>query len=228
MSIPVLIYPVLNRFDLLNKSLSCIDYPINEILIINNSGDDSQTVGLEGSHPNLNIRILNLPSNMGVAGSWNLGIKLYPWVNYWMFGSADTTMPPGSWEQFHLASGSDRFVSTKVAGWSMFSLGENIIEKTGLLDEYLYPAYFEDNDYGTRFQQQGFTVENGNIIHLDIEADQNGVSQTIKSNPEYFAKNQYTYLQNSEYYLNKVATGDWTSRGWDLKRRRDHEWLQKP
>ena len=75
--IPVLIIPILNRYDLLDESLSSIDYPIGDILIINN--------GKENYIPkekDLNIRVLNLPSNLGVSGSWNLGIKLFPCLLY--------------------------------------------------------------------------------------------------------------------------------------------------
>ena len=37
MSIPVLIIPVLNRFDLLEQCIQSIDYPIDNLLIIDNS-----------------------------------------------------------------------------------------------------------------------------------------------------------------------------------------------
>jgi hypothetical protein len=36
--IPVMIIPILNRFDLLQETLNSIDFPIGEILVINNSG----------------------------------------------------------------------------------------------------------------------------------------------------------------------------------------------
>ena len=51
MSIPVMIIPVLNRFDLLRKSLASIDHPIDEILIMNNSGVDSETDGIKEQFP---------------------------------------------------------------------------------------------------------------------------------------------------------------------------------
>jgi GT2 family glycosyltransferase len=218
--IPVLIIPALNRYDLLRKSLDTINYPIGEILIINNSGEDSMSNGIVSEYPHLNIRILNLPSNMGITGSWNLGIKLYPWAKYWMFASTDTTLLPETWEQFDLKSGPDENVMTKNAGWNVFTIGENIVRKIGLFDEYIYPAYYEDNDYHDRLTMAGFKT-----THLDLEADENGVSQTIKSNPVFFIKNDYTYVQNHHYYWSKKNSGDYTCKGWDLERRRDHEWL---
>lgn len=222
--IPVLIYPVLNRYDLLRKSLSTIDYPIGEILIINNSGDNSMSDGLIEEYPHLNIRILNLPSNMGITGSWNLGIKLYPWAKYWTFASADTTPSPGTWEEFDQKSGPDNHVLTKNAGWNIFTVGENIVKTIGLFDEYIYPAYYEDNDFHDRLVAAGFFT-----TYLEHEADENGVSQTIKSDENYFKRNNYTYWQNHLYYHAKKDSGDYTCKGWDLTRRRDHEWIpQKP
>ena len=39
MSIPVLIVPILNRYDLLESMLDSINYPIDNILIIDNGGE---------------------------------------------------------------------------------------------------------------------------------------------------------------------------------------------
>lgn len=229
MSIPVLIYPVLNRFDLLQKSLSTIDVPIDEILIINNSGNDNESAGIKEAFPHLNIRILNLPSNMGITGGWNLGIKLYPWAKYWMFASADTTPSAGLWQWYADNSNSDKVILSQNAGWNIFSIGEDIVGKIGIFDEYIYPAYYEDNDFMDRIKLGGF-VDGQNILSCPIYADENGVSQAIKSNEVYFQRNNYTYWKNHIYYHAKKDSGDYTCKGWDLERRRDHEWIpqQKP
>lgn len=69
-SIPVLIIPVLNRYDLLDNLLESINYPIDNIFIINNGGTYKTDMP--------NIKVMNMPTNIGVASSWNLGIKCYP------------------------------------------------------------------------------------------------------------------------------------------------------
>ena len=222
--IPVLIIPILNRYDLLRKSLNTIDYPIGEILIINNSGDDSMSAGLIEDYPNLNIRILNLPSNLGISASWNLGIKLYPHEKYWMFASADTTPSPGLWEDYAKQSGPDKFVNSENAGFNIFTIGENIVKKIGIFDEYIYPAYYEDTDYWDRMILAGF-IQGVNLVNCSIYADENGISQTIKSNEDYFRKNDYTYVKNHEYYISKKDSNNYACKGWDLERRRDHEWI---
>jgi GT2 family glycosyltransferase len=221
-SIPVLIYPVLNRFDLLKKSLKAIDHPIDEILIINNSKNDSNTKNLQKKFSHLNLKILNLPSNLGCSGSWNLGIKLYPHASYWMFGSADTSANPGTFKEFAAQSKSDRAVFIEGVQFSLFSIGEDIVGKTGLFDEYIYPAYYEDQDYTDRFYLDGFK------IHLlsNASADTGGVSQTINSDETFFRNNNNTYVQNHYYYMSKKDSGDYTPKGWDIGIRRQNEWFK--
>jgi len=218
-SIPVLIYPVINKFDLLEKSLEAIDHPIDEILIINNSQNDNNTVGLKEKFPNLNIRILNLPSNLGCAASWNLGIKLYPHVKYWMFGSNDTVTKPGTLREFAAQSKSDRAVFTKTQQYNIFSLGEDIIKETGLFDEFFYPVYWEDEDYTDRFYDEGFKIH---IINADAFALEGG-SQSYKNNKLFMTRNSITDNLNREYFYEKK--NNHINRGWNLDRRRKNEWF---
>jgi GT2 family glycosyltransferase len=215
--IPILIIPVLNRYDLLDKSLESIDYEIDEILIINNGVED-----YVAKRSDLNIKVLNLPSNQGIAGSWNLGIKLYPHKPWWLISSADTSFMPGSLKLFDESSGSDKFVKSN-AHYSAFSLGENIVAKVGLFDEYIYPAYYEDNDYDDRMVIAGFRDQ---IICPGIQVDDSGGSQTIKSDVKLMNRNNDTFGKNGEYYRNKKNTGDYSVKGWDLIRRRENEWLK--
>jgi GT2 family glycosyltransferase len=217
-----MIIPVLNRFDLLDKSLKTIDYPVDEILIINNSGNDDETKDIKQNNPNLNIRILNLPSNMGISGSWNLGIKLYPYASYWVISSADTSFIPGSLQKMAEFSDNTRFIKSD-AHYSFFSVGDLIIKSVGIFDEYIYPAYFEDNDFDDRMVRAGFA---DNILIPGIPVDDSGGSQTIKSNPNFMNRNHKTFGSNRIYYNNKKETNDYTVRGWDLTRRRLNEWVR--
>lgn len=220
MSIPVMIIPVLNRFDLLRKSLASIDHPIDEILIMNNSGVDSETDGIKEQFPGLNIRILNLPSNLGITGGWNLGIKLYPFAPYWLISSADTSFMPGSLAKMEEYSGPRAMVKSD-ADYSFFSVGEHIVETIGIFDEYIYPAYFEDNDFDDRIVRAHLGES---IVKPGIPVDDSGGSQTIKSNGKYQERNNETFVSNQTYYEKKKATDDYTVRGWNLARRRFNDW----
>ena len=53
MSIPLLCVPVLNRYDLLDKMLDSINYPIDKILIINNGKEE-----YVNKNKNLNVIVL--------------------------------------------------------------------------------------------------------------------------------------------------------------------------
>lgn len=215
--IPVIIYPVLNRYDLLDEALKSIDYPVEEILIINNGKEEY--ISKEDS---LNIKILNLPSNLGISGSWNLGIKLYPHVDYWLFSSADTSFREGELKKFKEFSGLDYFIKSN-ASYSCFSLGSNIVKQIGLFDEYIYPAYFEDNDYDDRMVIAGFA---DHILCPGIQVDDHGGSQTIKSDENFKKRNNETFDRNKQYYNSKKENNDYTVKGWDLARRRENEWLR--
>lgn len=215
--IPVLAIPVLNRYDLLDQNLETIDFPIKEILIINNGKEK-----YEPKRTDLNIRVLNLPSNLGMSGSWNLTIKLYPHENYWMFSSADTHWIPGSLEELHNESGSSKLVMTTEA-WSAFTLGENIVREVGLFDEYFYPIYFEDNDYYERVMRS--SVKDGYVSgNIKVNAPY-GASQTISSDENLRNRNHDTFDINREYF-NKKMSEDFAVTGiWNIDKRRGSEWL---
>jgi GT2 family glycosyltransferase len=216
MSIPVIIIPVLNRFDLLQRNLNSIDYPVDNVLIINNAVEE-----FVPERTDLNIRILHMPSNQGVSGSWNLGIKSFPHLQYWMISSADTYFKPGSLQRAEELSGSDKFVKS-LSGYGCFTLGENIVKIVGLFDEYIYPAYYEDNDYEDRMRLAGFS---DNIEKEEIDVYFEDGSQTIRSDANFMKKNHITFTRNGNYYMGKKASGDYTPKGWDLTRRRENEWL---
>lgn len=216
--IPVLIIPVLNRYDLLNQSLDSIDYEVEELLIINNGLEENYSYN---SNKNIKkVRILSLPSNLGVAGSWNLGIKLYPHAPFWTISSADTIIPDGWIKKIIEMSGREYFVNGW--GYNFFTIGEDIVRNVGLFDEYIYPAYYEDNDYSDRIIIAGLEDR---IINSGLHLDPTKGSQTIYSDSNFMNRNHYTFEKNKEYYLSKKSSGDYTCRGWELDRRRDSEWI---
>jgi GT2 family glycosyltransferase len=99
-----MIIPVLNKYDLLEQMIASIDYPINELLIIDNGSG-------AGEYQNDNIgkiRVLQLPSNLGVPASWNLGIKLYPFSPYWVISSNDVVFEKKTLEILAKALDPDR------------------------------------------------------------------------------------------------------------------------
>lgn len=215
-SIPVLIIPVLNRFDLLERVLNSIDYPIDNILIIDNS--NSYSTDRE------NIHVLNMPCNIGVAASWNLGIKCFPHAPYWIIGSNDNEWVQGSLQQLNSQSNENLLVFTS-QGWNSFSLGSSIVKKIGIFDENYYPAYHEDTDYIERIRLHNMK---DCIIKTDIPMICHGAGTTMHSNPQFEQKNNFTGEANRLYYMEKIY-GDnehYDCYRWDLQRRIDHDWIK--
>ena len=164
-----------------------------------------------------------MPSNLGMSGSWNLGIKLYPHEKYWMFSSADTHWLPGSMEKLHNESGSEYLVMT-TEGWSAFSIGENIVKEVGLFDEYFYPIYYEDNDYYERVMRS--SVKDG-YKHGTIQVTApHGASQTIHSDQKLLNRNHETFVKNGDYFRKKQSEDFKVMGTWNIDRRRDQEWLR--
>lgn len=221
--IPVLAIPVLNRYDLLDENLSLIDFPIKEILIINNGKEVYKP-----KRKDLNIRVLNLPSNLGMSGSWNLTIKLYPHEKFWIFSSADTHWLPGSLQKLYEISSESKIICSS-EGFSCFSLGENVVRKIGLFDEHFYPYVFEDDDYRERLM--AYNIENPlselQFINkaVDVSAPY-GAAQTVHSDPSILARHAETNQVNKEYYELKKSQGFKVMGNWDIDVRRSQEWLR--
>ena len=219
--IPVLSIPVLNRYDLLDQNLDLIDFPIKEILIINNGNKKYVP-----KRKDLNIRVLNLPSNLGMSGSWNLTIKLYPHEKFWIFSSADTHWLPGSLKKLYDLSGESKMV-TSSESFSCFSLGENIVRQVGLFDEYFYPYLYEDSDYAERLNIA--RIENNELEFLHKVVDVSspyGPAQTIKSDPELLERARETQQKNYDYWQLKKSQNHSVMGQWNIDVRRDQEWLQ--
>ena len=221
--IPILSIPVLNRYDLLDENLRLINYPIKEILIINNGKEI-----YEPKRKDLNIRVLNLPSNLGMSGSWNLTIKLYPHEKYWMFSSADTHWMPESLQQMHEISGKSKIVCSS-EGFSCFSVGEEVVRHIGLFDEYFYPYVHEDDDYRERLFIHNSKKRLPYLHFLNNAVDvsvPHGAAQTVLSDALLLQKSKETYVKNKEYLELKKSQEFKIMGSWDIDVRRNQEWLQ--
>jgi GT2 family glycosyltransferase len=217
--IPNLIIPVLNRYDLLERMLQSIDYPIAHLLIIDNGASQVEE-DLEVHVPACvdMTTYLPMPSNLGVAGSWNLGIKLFPMDNRWTFASNDMWFEPGELEKLAWASPSELTLINTFPYWHAFCIGEKVVEKIGLMDEAIFPAFCEDNDYQRRVEHHGIP-----ITLLDIHTGHDN-SSTIHSDSAYRFANNRTFPDNRAYYERKQREGDFTQGSWSLTRRRQNNW----
>jgi GT2 family glycosyltransferase len=214
--IPALIIPVLNRFDLLEECISSIDCEVEHLLIIDNSGQYSMPSGLYGGK----ATVLNMPANLGVAGSWNLGIKSFPFAPYWVVASNDIKYASGQLQKLADKSSADVLIKTSQA-WSSFSIGSNIVKTVGLFDENYHPAYYEDNDYEARMDRLGLR---GSSVSADINVIAYGAATTIKDSQELFNRNIATNESNYQYWQEKFNSPGVKDAGqYSLQRRIDND-----
>ena len=207
-----LIVPVLNRYDLLQRMLDSVDVSVDHLLIIDNGiGSD-----LFFSDKFKNVTVLDMPANLGVAGSWNLGIKSFPYAHRWFIVSNDVVFEPGALEQLSQARRDEITLTSDAPHWQAFVLGDDAVSDIGLFDESLFPAYFEDNDYARRAKFVGVNIR---LLNIRVRHDN---SSTIKAG--YMDKNAQTFTKNESYYRSKIDSNDYTAGSWSLEIRRANGW----
>ena len=218
-SIPNLIVPVLNRYDLLDRMLASLDFPIDHLLIIDNGANRiDEDTDLHVPPCVDHTTYLPMPSNLGVAGSWNLGIKLFPMDNRWTFASNDMCFQPGELMKLAEASPSELTLIEDFPHWHAFTVGETVVQTVGLFDEGLYPAYYEDTDYERRCKHYDITIKR---LSINTKHDN---SSTINSDTRYRFRNGTTFANNRKHYEMKQRMNDYTSGAWQLSTRRENDW----
>jgi GT2 family glycosyltransferase len=209
-----LIVPVLNRYDLLQRMLDSVDVPVEHLLVIDN-GEGTDT--LEFSDKFAKVTHLRMPANLGVGGSWNLGIKSFPYAHRWFIASNDVVFLPGALERLSKAKRDELTLIADAPHFQCFALGDELVSDIGLFDECgFYPAYFEDNDYMRRVLFAGLNIRK---IIMPTTHDN---SSTIKAG--YQDKNAKTFIANQAYYQSKLDNNDYTAGTWSLDIRRENGW----
>jgi len=212
-----MIVPVLTRYDLLDKMIKSINHPIKDLVIIDNGARHNHWEPTWNNWIN-KIWHLKMPSNLGVASSWNLGIKSLPMSEYWLISNFDVEWGGDSLKLFTEISRSNKLVlSNGNPGWCAFTVGWKVVEKVGLFDEALHPAYFEDNDYERRVQQQSDLIIEKSFIPIAHEN-----SSTLQAGFQF--ENKFTFNDNALYYQDKIKANNFSSGEWSIKRRRKNSW----
>lgn len=211
-----MIVPVLTRYDLLDRMIASINYPIRELVIIDN-GAKSQTWEPTWNQWIKKIWHLKMPNNLGVAGSWNLGIKSTPMADYWLISNFDVEWGGDSLKMFTELSHPEKLIlSNGSPEWCAFSIGWKIIDQVGLFDEALHPAYFEDNDMQRRIENKSMEVVRS---FIPIAHDN---SSTVKAG--FHKLNDATYIDNFNYYRFKENNNNYSEGNWQIRRRRKNSW----
>lgn len=211
-----MVVPVLTRPELLYRMLASVDAKVDHLIVIDNGGcvDDLECYDNEQIQ---RVSVIHMPANLGVAGSWNLGIKAAPFASWWLVCNFDITWPAGSLARFVSEARVGALVlSGGAPPWCAFAIGEEVVERVGLFDESLHPAYFEDDDMVRRCYEAGLPIVRSGI------PVQHENSSTLAAG--YQARNSVTFGANAAYYGGKVARDDFSEGRWSLSRRRDLSW----
>jgi hypothetical protein len=208
-------FPTLSRFDLAQKLLDSVDYPIEHVVIIDNSGTGEFSPTYNDNIQNL--WLIRVPFGLGLQAAWNLVIKSTPYASKWLLVNDDCEFQKGALEIIDRESKPDAITFTDCNPvWSAFVLGEEVVKQVGLFDESFYPLYYCDNDYERR-------ADNLQIPKRNINAKVHHVNSASKydGNTE---RNDYTFQRNAGLLRQKISDKDFTDHGWSLEIRRGNRW----
>ena len=215
--IETIIIPVLNRYDLLADTLASIG-DAGDVIIIDNGDAISGEAVKEATR--LGARIISSPSNLGVATSWNLGIKMTPHSNGWLLLNSDARFVADGYDRFAAMTRDYDVVQAGVPPWCCTWISERAIERVGLFCERFYPAYMEDVDWEkrARFLNIEFAYADACVEHDN--------SSTINSDLEFAEQNRRTHAANHAYFVYRWAHADGipADAEWRLSTRRAQAW----
>ena len=211
--IPVVGFATLKRFDLADRLLASIDYPVDHLVIVDNSG----TGAWNPSKPDfvVNMWVLRIPFGLGLVGAWNLIVKSTPYAPYWVLINDDAWFESGSLKLIEEQVDPDalNFLQCEPK-WSAPVFGQGMVEKVGLYDERFYPLYFDDNDLERRVRHHNVPIKTLDaVVHHEN-------SSTLNSGFHSF--NNRSYEANSQLFRSKE--NDFTQGEWSLKIRRANRW----
>lgn len=213
--IPVVGFATLKRFDLADRLLASIDYPVEHLVIVDNSGEASWNPKKPDSV--INMWVIRVPFGLGLVGAWNLIIKSTPYSPYWVLVNDDAWFEAGSLKKIAEEVDTDalNFLDI-VPSWSAVVFGQGMIEKVGLYDERFYPLYFDDNDLERRvdFHQVPKKIIDAKVHHEN--------SSTLNSG--YQAANSRSFMANANLFNKKQNEADFTQGEWSLSIRRANRW----
>ena len=215
--IPVLGFATLKRFDLADRLLRSIDYPVEHLVIIDNSGLGSTGYAPVKPDSVKHLWVLRVPFGLGLVGAWNLIIKATPYAPYWLLVNDDAWFEAGSLAKIEAEVDTEalNFLAINTL-WSAVVFGEGMVDKVGLYDERFYPLYFDDNDLERRVRHHGVPIKTIDaIVHHDN-------SSTLNSG--YREMNNKTFGRNAKMFDDKLTNEDYTEGYWSLKIRRANRW----
>jgi len=232
--IPVLICPVINRFDLLERMLPSVASSVEQIVIVDNS-----ITGYQAPPEIERVAYIRPPlQGLGYGGGINAGIIQTSEAPWWAWSNADIVFGPDDPAEIERQM-SQPGPRVMTFGFAWGALNREAIDRVGLIDDWTYhPIYFDDNDYQRRCELGGveWVGYQGGIRHGEKGAGTDG-SVTIgeerfkKANHVSFPINEQRYVEKwggmpgSERFTTPWDTGYplWYTKP-DIDGKRDRRW----
>lgn len=209
--IPVLGFAVVSQFAKADRLLASIDYPIEHLVIVDNSG--KQTWQPAKPQTVKHLWLIQVPFGLGLVGAWNLIVKSTPYAPYWVLVNDDAWFEQGALAVIaEEADPNTLGFPTVNPLWSCIVLGERVVDEVGLYDERFYPLYFDDNDFERRIDAVGVEKK-----HIDAVVHHENSSSLDR------ARNELSYARNMKLFETKQHSKDF-SWGWSLQTRRANRW----
>jgi hypothetical protein len=223
--IPVIGTAVVNSVFWVKRLIMSVDYPVDTLFIINNNGRNELTEELDQltkiPHSYIKrIHVTHMPANVGVASAWNLIVKCFLNAPYWIICNDDVAFGSGFLEEMITSANNDPEAGLvygnpgdfNVGSWDLFLIKDFVVQKYGLFDENLYPAYCEDADYIIRTiysPVKKILSLNSMYYHGDGDKTQyyETGSQTKKTDPSLKQGVEKSNELNIEYLSKKWGPG---------------------
>ena len=179
--------------EITDKCLSKYDLDWKQLILVDNSKD-----GFCKKYLDKGAEIRFHPENLGVAGSWNYGIRSdadFLWII-----SSSLIFNKGFSELIEKTKEANEYGLLTDEAWHCIGFTRKTFDKVGMFDEQFYPGYYEDNDFGYRLKLAGIHnhPDFPSLPKVKIDVTCQGTATTLKSG---LVKPRFDLLQ--EYYKRK-------------------------
>lgn len=176
-----------------DKCLSSYDLDWSQLILVDNSKESFCTKYL-GKGAEVRFH----PENLGVAGSWNYGIRSdaeFLWII-----SSSIVFNKGFSELVEKTKEANEWGLLTEEAWHCIGFSRKTFDKVGMFDELFYPGYYEDNDFGYRLKLAGIhnNPDHPSLPKVKVDVTCQGTATTLKSG---LVKPRFDLLQ--QYYTRK-------------------------
>jgi GT2 family glycosyltransferase len=156
---------------------------------------------VDNGHQNItltasNQKVMTMPHNVGVSGSWNLLCQTLFAKGYTHVALLNDDIiwrkTADEIEDYIDANPNDFYLG--LGTWCLFVIPLTTWEKVGKFDEQFFPAYFEDNDYCLRMRLEGLKRDMSPFFNPEVFRN----SQTIAKDPSLntnFDRNRNLFIE---------------------------------